>query len=95
MSFLFVCWQLRQREIAADIVIACTELISQQIESPDFKPDTQAEKYKELHFPKSLVDQINKVSNSRRCLEGPRKSEAITYIAIIVWAILATISISY
>lgn len=90
-GFAFVIWQLRQREVAADIVMACTSLLSRMVsvQQQDITPD----KYKKLALPKVLVDELNSINNNREFFGGPRVSESITYLVMLVWTLGAFISL--
>ena len=92
-SALFVVWQLRNRELAADIVLACTILIKMRMADPNTTLSTEQDKYKGLDLPRFLADRLRHINAERRLLGGPRVSEAITYIAIVLWSVLGIISI--
>jgi len=90
-GFAFVVWQLRLREKAADIVLACTTVATTLLSSESPLDSTPAS-YKGLTFPKVLVDELDSVGRRRGLLEGPRVSEFITYVVMLVWTICALVS---
>lgn len=89
----FVAWQLRKRELAADIVLACTTLLRTRVGEPDTALPTEPDQYKGLDFPRALADRLRHINAERKLLGGPRVSEAVTYFALVLWSVLAVISI--
>jgi len=92
-SFLFVMWQLRNRELAADIVLACTTLLQMMVAGPNITLSTEPDQYKGLDLPKALADRLRHINAERSLLGGPRVSESITYFVMVLWLVLAIISI--
>lgn len=93
VSLAFVIWQLRNRELAADIVLACTKLLQEMVAGSNTPPSTEADQYKGLDLPHALADRLRRINAERSLLGGPRVSESITYCAMVLWSILVVISI--
>lgn len=92
ICFAFIRWQLRNREIAADIVMACSNLLLQM--NGKKKHNLSPDKYKRIPLPKMLVDELNSISTNRGFFEGPRVSEWITYSVMLLWSLGVIISLS-
>ena len=89
ITYLFVAWQLRNREYAADLVRACGDLLSRSVASKLDKLDVTPTQYGEHELPAVLVARLTEITSNRGLLEGARFSEAITYFVIAAWTILA------
>jgi hypothetical protein len=96
-AFAFVWWQMRQREFAAEMVAACTKLAAQSVSSTLANPDLSETEYRRHLFPAVLVEELKATRNERRSIRrfisGPRLSECITYLAIVLWSLAALASI--
>jgi len=93
LTVLFVFWQFRKRELAADIVEACTTLLTRQVAEPSVALETKSVCYKGLDLPKALADILSWKYANRKFFLSPRVSEALTYLAIVIWSLLACLSI--
>ena len=65
VTFLFVWWQMRQREFAADLVAACTALYARSVASTLSSPDLSAKKYRSHEFPTVLVKELEDIADDR------------------------------
>lgn len=90
-GWLFVIWQLRNRQTAADIVAACTNLLSRRLNAQDQDFIKTPVLFASVKFPHSLVDEITKVQQHTRWLGGPRWSNFITYSIMVTWTVLVGI----
>lgn len=90
-AFVFVAWQLRQRQLAADVVEACERLLAAGEISTG---PTGARTYHGLHLPHFLVDELVIVAESRKPLCGPLVPELITYLTMLAAALLVAIRIT-
>ena len=89
LGFLFVGWQLRNRETAADLILACTMLAARRLADALQSPDVQHREWKGLELPGALVDVLGDIAKRRGLLGGPRISEALTYLAMTAWTVAA------
>jgi len=90
-AFAFVAWQLRQRQVAADVVEACERLLARLACGESLSNATDARTYYGLHLPQFLIDELVAVTESRRPLSGPRIPEIITFVTMIAVAMLVAI----
>ncbi len=93
IAFLFVGWQLRKREFAADMVAACTTLAAWSVSFPLANPDVSTVREDLLDFPAVLKDQLVQARKARGWAGGPRQSEYVTHGVMAVWTIAALISV--
>jgi len=94
VGFAFVGWQLYQRAIAANIVMACTTLATRLLaHSGESAPNISATAYRGLTFPQLLVDELKSIDQNRTLLGGPRMSAALTLLAMFLWSVAAFIAI--
>ena len=93
-AFVFVAWQLRQRQLSADVVEACERLLARIAAGEPSTIPTDARTYHGLHLPHFLVDELVIVAESRRPLHGPLVSELITYLTMLAVALLVAIRIT-
>ena len=93
VGFSFVVWQLGNRRRAGDIVSASTSLLAKQLAGELEKPDMSRWRYWDQDFPKFLVDQLDHVADLRGLFRGAGPSETITWIAMGLWTLLATLRI--
>ena len=90
-AFAFVAWQLRQRQIANDIVEACERILARPADGEMSPTPTDTRTYYGLHLPHFLVDEIVTVVESRTPLCCARIPEFITYVTMLAVAILVAI----
>lgn len=93
-AFVFVAWQLRQRQLAADVVEACERLLARIAAGEISTGPTDARTYHGLHLPHFLVDELVIVAESRKPLCGPLVPELITYLTMLAAALLVAIRIT-
>lgn len=87
-AFAFVVWQLRQRQLAADVVEACERLLTRLAGSKASPTSTDPRTYNGLHLPFFLVDELVIVAESRKPFRGACISELITYVTMLAAAVL-------
>jgi hypothetical protein len=92
-TMAFVIWQLNNRKLASNIVFACTTLLQMRLSNNKCELSTETDQYKNLDFPKALSERLRALDKDRKVFGSPRASEIITYSALILWTILASISI--
>ncbi|UCB45580.1 MAG: hypothetical protein JSV25_15445 [Spirochaetota bacterium] len=80
LFFTFLFWQFRQREIANNTVLACTNLISRIFENERMKLDLKKGDFHGAFWPKVLINEYRAIKDSHRVIG----SEVISYS--IVWA---------
>lgn len=93
-AFAFVVWQLRQRQLAADVVEACERLLVRFPGDEALPVSTDPRIYKGLHLPLFLVDELVTVAESRKPVHGAHVSEIITYVTMLVTAVLVVVRLS-
>ena len=87
VSFAFVCWQLKNRRIASEIVAGCNAVLAKAANSIATDSRTHAG----IPLPQYLVDAITQ-ANERRTWQGtPRISTVVTLVAMGLWTILAIV----
>jgi len=89
----FVIWQLSNREFAANIVRACTAVLTRFHASGGATPDMSPTTYRGLELPRVLVDELGKPTTGSH-LGGARTAGVITVLVMIMWSILAVCSIA-
>jgi branched-subunit amino acid ABC-type transport system permease component len=93
VAYLFVAWQLRKREYAADMVQACGDLLvlgtAMRLVSPDLTPASHGEHL----VPAVLKEKLQEIARGRPFLGGPRFSEALTYLVMFIWMIGALVRV--
>ena len=87
-AFVFVGWQLLQRQLAADVVEACERLLARGTGEGSGSALADPRVYKGLHMPHFLVDELVVVAESRKMLGGARVSTLVTYITMFFAAVL-------
>jgi hypothetical protein len=94
ISFMFVGWQLYQRAIAADIVMACTSITTLLLTPTDrAAPNASPGRYRGLLFPQILVDELITLEQNRTLLGGSRQAAILTLIAMLLWSVGALLRI--
>ena len=88
----FVAWQFHKREIASDIVTACTTLLIRLVAEPNAPLSREPDSYKGIDLPKALVDDLCRQHANRKFFLSPRVSEWLTYVAMVIWSVLALVS---
>ncbi len=102
VGFLFVMWQFSMREFAADIVEACTVLAAQwlTIEPTNLQPGCYRSKprfYWLWRFratftgPWALVEHLTDIDTKRKIFAGPRVSELLTYLLMVIWVVMVIV----
>ena len=86
-SLAFVCWQLRQRRSAANIVEASTRLLTRLVGGETLTL-VDPRDYNSLLLPHFLVDELVAVAEARSCIRGAGVSELITYATMVATFIL-------
>lgn len=94
-AFAFVVWQLRNREFAADMVAACTDLAARWLINQPTPADLQERTFRGRQWPDALVRQMNSIVNTRRWWEGPRISEILAYVIMGSWTLLVLARVLY
>lgn len=89
VAFLFVWWQLRRREDAADMVKACTVLLARSVASQLGSPSLAPTQWRGISVPADLATELNTIAGDRRILADPRLSEVLTYFTMALWAVVA------
>ncbi len=92
-AFAFVVWQLRQRQLAADVVEACERPLARFASGETPPALTDPRTYKGLHLPHFLVDELLVVAESRKPFRGTRMSELITYVTMLAVTVLVVIRV--
>jgi hypothetical protein len=89
-GWVFVVWQLLKRKFAAEVVAACTNLLTRRLNSPgvDFKTDPV--RVGEVFFPHSLVDEITQVRQDT----GSWVSAIVTIVLMASWTLLAVLRLA-
>ena len=86
-ALAFVFWQLRQRQFAANIVEASTQLLT-RLGGGDSFTLVDSRIYNGILLPHFLVDELVAVAQARSCIRGAGVSELITYITTVATTIL-------
>lgn len=106
LSFIFVCWQLRNRACAADIVMACTRISTDLLERAgksasrgSGSKDGSCKNTTELKLPKRLEEELDAI-NKDRCWwsklwggAGASLSATVTLSAMLLWALFVFLAI--
>ena len=92
LAILYVIWQLGNRRYAAQMVTACTNLSSRWVEkSPkdnDVKPilfNNNRWVHNSSLWPKALVNEYNEIRSKTEFYGGPKPSEWLLYIVMVIW----------
>lgn len=95
IGFVFVVWQLYQRALAADIVMACTSIATILLTPPagGAAPNVALGRYRGLPFPQILIDELNMVAQNRTLLGGPRPAAILTLLIMLTWSVVAFLRI--
>jgi hypothetical protein len=95
IGFMIVGWQLYQRALAADIVMACTAVATTLLTPPaaGAGPNVLLSRYRGLPFPQILIDELNTVAQNRNLLGGSRPAAIFTLIAMLTWSVAAFLRI--
>lgn len=93
-GFAFVWWQLRNRAVGNDIVFACSTVATTLLFTTTL-PDVTPTDYRRhsISLPKVLVEALCSHANSRKPLDSPRISEALTYLLMSLWSIAAFLAL--
>lgn len=95
LGFAFVCWQLYQRAIAADVVMACTSVITMLLASDKSrKSDLLPKSWHGIPVPKILFDELKSMAQNRKLLSGSRLAAIFTLLALIVWSVAVYLTIA-
>lgn len=89
LGFLFVSWQLRHRTLAARVVEACTNLITQAYEEPTRQYDLRAASYCDLALPGFLVAELRRLEGAAIRLGSPQVAAWLTYVAMGAWTLFS------
>jgi hypothetical protein len=95
IGYLFVGWQLRKREYAADLVRACGDLLARTVSSSLKDPDLTPMRHGEHEFPSIVVSQLRTLDQERGLFDGPRFSEGLTYFVMLCWTIGTLIRVGH
>jgi len=98
-AFKYVRWQLKNRQIAADLVVACTNLATHLLANPESdKEEMEPTSLKgedwirpESQLPKALVDAYEKTRDKKKYSGNPIVSEKLTYGFMGLWTLAAAI----
>jgi len=86
-AWTFVIWQLRNREVAADIVHACNCLLAQSFSRSFDDNDLEVAFLKDQQYPKILAEEVARIRRDRHLFGGPRASECLTYAVMALWTV--------
>lgn len=89
LAFVFVGWQLKMRLFAADIVVACDNLLGKWMTTSPSAVDLEMKVYQRRgrpnrEFPSALKDELRKLDNQRKWLQGPINAELFTYSVMLI-----------
>ena len=93
VAFVFVGWQLRKREFAADLVRGCGALLAEDLAGQTKGAELQPATHGEHQFPAALVSRLNAIARERGLFQGPRLSELITYVVMGLWTAIAVLRV--
>lgn len=93
VGFAFVGWQLRNREYAANIIQACGDELTRALSPQHGYLDLTPTKVGYHAFPAFLAERVRGIDAGRLWLEGPRVSEAITYLVMLIWFVVALVRV--
>jgi hypothetical protein len=95
LGFAFVCWQLYQRAIAADVVMACTSITTTLLTSgKSNKSNLLPKSWHGISVPKILFDELESIAQNRKLLGESRTSAVLTLLALSVWSVAAYLTIA-
>jgi hypothetical protein len=88
ISFAFISWQFKQKQIASDIIIACTNIISNLLSDDDYKPALTRYLIIDSFWPQEVYTEIRNIIKSRKLYKLMPLSEITIYTAMIIWPVL-------
>jgi hypothetical protein len=86
ISFVFIIWQFKQKEIASGIILACNNILSKLLIDNNYRPDlTERKYYLDCFWPKEIYIEIVNINKLKKYYKKMRLSEIAIYSVMIIW----------